>query len=112
MACEKGLAVWDWAWKYWHPKYALDHPEMKPSKRVIPASILYNDADRREFIGAGAAAGLAVSFMLPSLLGSPFKQELPSGFLDASRQPQPKQEPSLGHMFTHHTCTVELGPAP
>ena len=72
VACEKGLAVWDWTWKYWHPKYALDHPEMKPSKRVIPASILYNDADRREFIGAGAAAGLAVS-MLPSLVGSSFK---------------------------------------
>ena len=79
VACEKGLAVWDWAWKFWNPRYSLDHPEMKPSKRMIPASILYNDADRREFIGAGAAAGLAVSFPTPSCFSFSFllAQDLP-----------------------------------
>lgn len=63
--------MWDWVWKFWNPKYSLDHPEMRPSKRMIPASILYNDADRREFIGAGAAAGLAVSLLTFSIIFSP-----------------------------------------
>ncbi len=59
--CEKGLGMWDMVWAYMHPKLAQEHPEMRPSKRIVPATVLYNDADRREFIGAGAAAGLAVS---------------------------------------------------